>query len=66
MAQDNDQQVIEAAEFWQKLEAMVTTAEDTKKKAAQAAVTMASSFCQNLACGYCAPRTGAPCCGYPR
>jgi hypothetical protein len=32
MAQDDNQQVAEATEFRQKLEAMVATAEDTKKK----------------------------------
>jgi hypothetical protein len=32
MAQDDDRQVAEAAEFWQKLEAMVAAAEDAKKK----------------------------------
>jgi hypothetical protein len=34
MAQDDDQQVAEATEFWQKLEAMVVAAEDAKKKVA--------------------------------
>jgi phage major head subunit gpT-like protein len=34
MAQDDDRQVAEATEFWQKLEAMVAAAEDTKKKVA--------------------------------
>jgi hypothetical protein len=33
MAQDDDQQVVEAIEFWQKLKAMVTAADDAKKKA---------------------------------
>jgi hypothetical protein len=33
MAQDDDQQVAEAIEFWQKLKAMVTAADDAKKKA---------------------------------
>jgi hypothetical protein len=31
MAQDDDQQVAEAIEFWQKLKVMVTAADDAKK-----------------------------------
>jgi hypothetical protein len=36
MAQDDDRQVVEAAEFRQKLEAMVVAADEAKKKAAAA------------------------------
>jgi hypothetical protein len=36
MAQDDDHQVVEAAEFRQKLEAMVAVVEEAKKKAAAA------------------------------